>query len=99
MTPANRVVVVGARFGVLDSTAPATAAERLASALMADDRTATVWIHADGRPSRICVDVEADSWDDAATAASSMVCETARGVGLSAEIVLLGGLPDPARLA
>lgn len=82
------LVVVVARFAV---TADATA--DLAETLMADDRTATVWIEPAPKTSRLALDVAAPSWDDAMAEAEAFVTATAE-----AEIVSVGRPASPENL-
>lgn len=77
------LVVVVASFRGGDATA-------LASALMEDDRTATVWINSDGSSSRMVFDVDAATFEEAGSIASRLVLDATAGHMPSAEILSIG---------
>lgn len=72
--------------------------ERLAAALMARDEVATVWLSAEGRPSRIALDIAAPSREAAADAALALVVRVAGEAGARADITATWSGTDAERL-
>jgi hypothetical protein len=79
------LVVLSLRLAPADRAPdPHLLAEGLADALMALEETATVWLRADGRSSRVALDIEADDEPAAGERAETLVTAAARGHGLAA---------------